>query len=412
MIPHLYRFRSIKRMLGDDFQELKKQEIYFSPPDQLNDPMEGYKDVFWLGDKIVWRNLLRHYLLCLLQTAYMYLTMGPKFKCTDLRKIVLSTPEDLPDAPIRSIYQKVCETLLAQTGIRKFLEAMPSRSTPVRRNEITTYLRILHPFALSVVMGEVAERRSVPSLDLASLRAHVAGSNGNLGKLVELKPSQEGMAEELFLVSELAAMQLDLIQDYNTEVPPEAQAWRFLVRSFPASYIRALDELVHSPWHTACFVANPTDASMWGTYGDGHRGVCLKFMTSPDTSGGPALNLYRINGWRGGKGNIEPTHAFVLHTFHKVTYSEAYPEIDFFRSIGRLSTQKLTEFWYNGDTDKLSSCGADIFSDETAWRERYWNAFHSGSICKTAEWEHEKEYRLVLSSSLHDFSDVTSRKLR
>jgi hypothetical protein len=28
--------------------------------------MEGFKDMFWLGDKIVWMNLLKHYLLCFL----------------------------------------------------------------------------------------------------------------------------------------------------------------------------------------------------------------------------------------------------------------------------------------------------------------------------------------------------------
>jgi hypothetical protein len=68
MTPYLYRFRSTDAVL-DAYEELVKQEIYFSSPEELNDPMEGYKDVFWAGDRIVWRNLLRHYLLCLLQTT-------------------------------------------------------------------------------------------------------------------------------------------------------------------------------------------------------------------------------------------------------------------------------------------------------------------------------------------------------
>ena len=41
--------------------------------------MEGYKDVFWSGDRILWRNLIRHYLRCLLQTMSLCLTTGPKF---------------------------------------------------------------------------------------------------------------------------------------------------------------------------------------------------------------------------------------------------------------------------------------------------------------------------------------------
>jgi len=85
MIAHLYRFRPADAVL-DKYEELAKQEIYFCPPGELNDPMEGYKDVFWLGDRIVWCNLLRHYMLCLLQTASLCLPLGPKFDHADLRR--------------------------------------------------------------------------------------------------------------------------------------------------------------------------------------------------------------------------------------------------------------------------------------------------------------------------------------
>src|SRR5260370_42476392 len=79
MISHLYRFRSVDAVL-DKYEELAKQEINCSPPEELNDPMEGYKDVFWSGDRIVWRNLLRHYLLCLLQTSSLCLMMGTEIR--------------------------------------------------------------------------------------------------------------------------------------------------------------------------------------------------------------------------------------------------------------------------------------------------------------------------------------------
>src|ERR1700677_2508651 len=99
MISHLYRFRPISAVL-DKYAELAKQEIYFSPPEELNDPMEGYKDVFWLGDRIVWRNLLRHYLLCLLQTASLCVVAGPEFDRAGLKTIVFAAFENLPQAPV------------------------------------------------------------------------------------------------------------------------------------------------------------------------------------------------------------------------------------------------------------------------------------------------------------------------
>src|ERR1700674_4698245 len=105
MISHLYRFRPGDVIL-DKYEELANQEIYFSPPEELNDPMKGYKDVFWSGDHILWRNLFRHYLLCLLQTISLCVVIGAKFDRTDLKTMVFSAFENLPDAPVRAIYQR------------------------------------------------------------------------------------------------------------------------------------------------------------------------------------------------------------------------------------------------------------------------------------------------------------------
>ncbi|MFW9087765.1 hypothetical protein ACOI7N_24900, partial [Pseudomonas sp. P2758] len=71
MEKYVYRFRSIDRLLGEEAKgdcpaksgELEKLHIYFSPPSQLNDPLEGYREIYWSGDKIVWLNLFRHYSL-------------------------------------------------------------------------------------------------------------------------------------------------------------------------------------------------------------------------------------------------------------------------------------------------------------------------------------------------------------
>ena len=46
-----YRFRSPISLL-EEHQELERQTIYFARPEQLNDPMEGFRDIFWAGDHI------------------------------------------------------------------------------------------------------------------------------------------------------------------------------------------------------------------------------------------------------------------------------------------------------------------------------------------------------------------------
>ncbi len=75
-----YRFRSMDRLIRGDSPELESQTIFFASPEQLNDPMEGLRDVFWRGDKIVWTNLFKNYVYCLHRTYINLKIAGNDFK--------------------------------------------------------------------------------------------------------------------------------------------------------------------------------------------------------------------------------------------------------------------------------------------------------------------------------------------
>ena len=76
---YIYLFRSRSSLLGY-YSELDKQEIYFAPPNQLNDSLEGSKYLFWKGDGIVWKDFLRHYVLCLMQAILRTLENGEDYR--------------------------------------------------------------------------------------------------------------------------------------------------------------------------------------------------------------------------------------------------------------------------------------------------------------------------------------------
>lgn len=61
----MYRFRNTKYLLDERYDELNNLDIYFAHPGELNDPMEGVMDIFWHGDEVLWRNFMKHYLMCL-----------------------------------------------------------------------------------------------------------------------------------------------------------------------------------------------------------------------------------------------------------------------------------------------------------------------------------------------------------
>ncbi|HHQ4698336.1 TPA: hypothetical protein ACSP2Q_000989, partial [Aeromonas veronii] len=85
MKKQFYRFRPISRLLSDHIEngELQNQEIFFAHPSQLNDPVEGYRDIIWSGDHIVWENLFRHYVYTLHHSIIKFLIFGKEVTLTE-----------------------------------------------------------------------------------------------------------------------------------------------------------------------------------------------------------------------------------------------------------------------------------------------------------------------------------------
>src|ERR1700722_12984370 len=111
----VYRFRKIDALLGE-WKELERQEIYLAAPHELNDPMEGYKDVTWRGDVVLWENLLRHYVLSLLRCAmWCLLTREDAFE--EPRILATVTADDLPTDGFRTLYAGACEDFSKRAGV-------------------------------------------------------------------------------------------------------------------------------------------------------------------------------------------------------------------------------------------------------------------------------------------------------
>jgi hypothetical protein len=119
MSESVYRFRPTKSLW--EFNELENQEVYCASLGELNDPMEGFKDMFWLGDKIVWMNLLKHYLLCLDRVCIQFLLVGDKQVLQPESMPVFETEDDLPTRRTR---------IRSKRFTRSFSELQASQSMP------------------------------------------------------------------------------------------------------------------------------------------------------------------------------------------------------------------------------------------------------------------------------------------
>jgi len=411
MVSHLYRIRPLNALL-DKHHELERQEIFFAEPTQLNDPMEGLRDVFWQGDRIVWTNLLRHYLKCL-NRAWMFWNVAAEQEDLTWRHIpVLQFTDDPPQ--LRELDQQISEAFFAKRVVIAFIQALSQRTLPVRRQELVAHLRYLHILAITTVHSVYRKRhpKHVAPLKGAAPRK-ITEAIGQLEtlvlgveKLATGQPDDDHSLDAFFSGHNLVVDQLNLIHHYNGDVDPGLKNKNFLFLEFPIGYVDQLIQLVYPPWYAACFLETCSNSSVWGHYGEGHTGVALKFKAKA-VQGRPALRLNRICGLN----SAGLFSADVDHLFEPVRYGPPAVEIDFFRSLGRLPVVKLRSDWFMDAAGNRSPCSDEMFRSEEDWRKRHWERFHQSITGKSSDWEYEREYRLVLSGEL-DFSEPQSRKAK
>ena len=154
------------------------------------------------------------------------------------------------------------------------------------------------------------------------------------------------------------------------------------------------------------------NSSVWGHYGDRHKGVCLISETEV-TDKGNNLTLNAIIGYDGDGERRRERWGPVPRPFYEINYQDKTGEIDFFRSIGWLPPPALMDSWYSDQNGNLSECAAHIgpAGDEDSWRKGYWDNFYRDITVKTKDWAYEQEIRLILTSMLSNMADKRQRTL-
>ena len=176
---------------------------------------------------------------------------------------------------------------------------------------------------------------------------------------------------------------------------------RILMYDFPRVYVEQLDRLLWPKWYAACFTESYHNSSVWAKYADGHKGACLIFGTEEKDSMNNLVLHHKTS-----KGSS-------TMPFRKINYADKPGEIDFFRTICRMTVSTLRKLWYTDQSGNISECAAHLESNQSqaAWRENYWNNFFRNTTTKITDWAYEKEYRLVLDNGLSEFNKKNDRIL-
>ena len=406
-MTELYRLRSIDRLFGDS-QELAKQAIYFASPEELNDPMEGFRDIVWQGDQIVWTNLFRHYLYCLNRT-YSLITIAGDSEKVGPQNIPIMSDMSQPTPQATYVFEDICGRVFEKTDLHDFIAKIVNAKRKAHHDEVLFYLRTLHYTALHEIQGAYIDHGLAPDSERLTKSPSIFKAAHKISDLAQQIGDEKILDASFEISSRMMTDQL-IFHKYNarSEVQSTFEYNRqLLIFDFPKVYLEQLEQVLYPDWYVACFMKDYRNSSVWGHYGDNHKGVCLIFEAET-TAGRSSLSLNRITGYsnNGELWNFSPM------TFHEIDYKDKAGEIDFFRSIGWFPEATLRKVWYSDKNESLSECGAHLESNNIeSWRENYWNNFYPDITAKTRDWEYEKESRLILHSILDDLSEGRQRTL-
>ena len=344
-----YRFRSIEYLLGTKYQELERQTIYFASPRELNDPMEGFRDIVWDGDAIVWMNLFKHFAYCLHWTYFILPIVGDQVILRDEHIPVMGRWDELPTKRMEALFLECWTRILDKANLRTLATNIASMNRKVRYNELSYYLQIVHFQALGAIR-EVHIEQGIELKESGGMSVEFpqfSSLNNNFFDLMsQVEEQHKDFDRVMFpiLIQMLAEMRLKHKHIFYINNKELESNWQFLLLDFPEAYIKQLDTLLWPEWYTACFMNNYSNSSAWGSYGDGHRGVCLIFEADINDKG-PYIELNRIVSRSSRSVGESKEHwGFSPMQFHDVHYSVDLEEVDFFRSMGRIPFGALSTY--------------------------------------------------------------------
>ncbi|WP_456025042.1 DUF2971 domain-containing protein [Pseudomonas capeferrum] len=396
MHEFLYRFRPVARLLGSTEKpgELENTEIYFASREELNDPLEGYLDVYWSGDEVVWRNLFKHYLLCLTNYALDFALCGDLIPAN--KKITISSTLIPPTREGEDLFNSISEDFFSNRLVSEYIKCLAINRRKIERDELSSHLFIMHQQMLYCV-HKAFNDCGIHNIRLNFLETMEPQRSKFLGLCIRfLRDTAETGIDniEIFKRSVFENKQSFLMNQYRCT--KDRSNYNFLTFGFPDSFLNALDSMTFPEWYVACFMSRCDNSSIWGSYGNNHRGVCLKFKVTQHNEKYKLRLLTPV-----GYGHNGVLKSYTDLYFREVRYDQKHERVDFFRSLGNFPSESLEKFWYSdteGNTSEAMTWLRDM-GDEA--RREHWRPFMNATSSKLGVWANENEFRLVLHPSTY-----------
>ena len=392
----LYRFRSIDKLIGVEYEELQKQYFYFSPPYELNDPLEGFVDFFWKADDIAWLGLFKNYVWQLFNTLIHVRINAP---LENIKKMFFSRTEIYPkDSPFFKFRFEVEKNFTNEKLISEIASILGKSNKEINSYTLKTILGMIHSIALfhANELCEQMEEKVFTRKEWLNDSA-VSKKTINYQPIIEIVTSLLGdtiNAEKIFAFTQSIRYKLEL----ETTESNLDEIMEYLIIDFPDNYVKHVTNLAYSDWHTVCFNRNYKDTKMWSHYASNHEGVCLMFNFKSEDH--VALTALDENSKDKNKNlPLKP-----------IDYDSKPSRINFFLTLGNLWGDERQHWFFQND--ETSTTLTFMLNNEEKWRKDYWIEFEKRFLRKGHSWNSEQEVRLIINDHFYSHQSANSRKYK
>ena len=387
-----YRLRSAERAIN----EIKDEYFFFSSPENLNDPMEWYVNLFWCGDVVVWKNLFRHYLLCI-DFAIVQYHLDIHLSVDEI-VLRIHSIVDLPER--RDFITGVVDRIFDDTDITSFIQSISSRQAKIYDDELSFYLDIFKDYAIGELIKSynnnadlIPDNRLVENFKRVYKKLHEDEYFCNINKYgADGSPTEESV-RMIFMLR--LAFSKHLTQSTYGDIDNPSNSLGVNMLNFSSLYIKAMKRLLFPKWSVVSFMKEISNPMVWGHYGDGHRGVCMVFE-SQNVESIECLRVWNAVSYSASYSSVGEYHyEYRKLGLRDVEYVEKLPEIDFFSNIGMVPIPQIMNNWYTfkGERSRFADKVSGVNREASSKDQRV--AFDQKTLSKLKAWDYEKESRLV-----------------
>lgn len=384
----LYHYRSVNSAI----HEISSGKFKFSGVQELNDPIEGYCRVYWQGDEAAWEGLFRNYICGLFMSMSLYRLAGNEKEISQS-----AVPLDIhqwDNAPLGNLLAQVEDCFLEDRHVKKLISYLSEQDISCSPEALTLLLRLVHERAFYICMKQMQDHNLIGKNEFLLVEPHFPDENAwqIFAASLQLQNYKKITQAGHFIIRDMLDCFLLGNIDQSEATSEQRRLWTKLRMDFPTMYVEQSRRILFPNQYVVCFSSNAASSVMWGNYAQNHTGVCLIYSTDE-------ANCIPINS--GVTASIDGVALyFRAMKLHKVDYSGAKVQRNFFTSLGKCNRSQIQN-WLLGSDGKQSRLLDEY--DTSVWRETYWDDFHKMYHTKMSGWNYEKEYRIGVSDTFYDY---------